>query len=112
MLVRKHHCRGCGLIFCGDCTDHRTIVEGKRYDQPGNTACWEPPSLSSAAVRVCDPCFFSSGYTDSSQASPQLYGQLRAMEEVSQALMAENRQVRLRGWLAAQLAIAASGHGA
>ncbi|OHT00001.1 FYVE zinc finger family protein [Tritrichomonas foetus] len=37
MTRRRHHCRYCGLLFCGGCTDNRTMV--------GNSIC-----------RVCDSC--------------------------------------------------------
>lgn len=47
-----------------------------------------------AVVRVCDPCFFSLSGNGAERGSSQLYGQLQAMEEVSQALMLENRQVQ------------------
>lgn len=34
---RRHHCRFCGLLFCGMCTDNRTMV-------------------NDSVVRVCDAC--------------------------------------------------------
>ena len=43
VFVRKHHCRICGRVFCGQCT--------KNYVPP-------PPGTSSdqAWLRVCDFC--------------------------------------------------------
>ena len=39
--VFKHHCRACGLIFCGDCSRRRLSVPSRGWDTP---------------VRVCDSC--------------------------------------------------------
>ncbi|KAI3928116.1 hypothetical protein MKW98_023717 [Papaver atlanticum] len=36
----KHHCRRCGGIFCGSCTQQRMLLRGQG-DSP---------------VRMCDPC--------------------------------------------------------
>lgn len=41
LLVRKHHCRNCGLIYCGDCTAHRVSLPDKGHKE---------------AVRVCTKC--------------------------------------------------------
>jgi len=40
MKIRKHHCRNCGLIYCGDCTSKSA-----------------PLTSSKKPVRVCDKCF-------------------------------------------------------
>ncbi|KAL3677091.1 hypothetical protein R1sor_027039 [Riccia sorocarpa] len=40
MFNRKHHCRRCGGIFCGNCTSQRAILRGQ----------------GDAPVRICDPC--------------------------------------------------------
>ena len=37
MTRRRHHCRYCGLLFCGNCTDNRTMV-------------------GDSIARVCDSC--------------------------------------------------------
>jgi hypothetical protein len=37
LIRRRHHCRHCGLLFCGACTDNRTHV-------------------SDAVSRICDAC--------------------------------------------------------
>ncbi|KAL6198013.1 hypothetical protein ACLB2K_027805 [Fragaria x ananassa] len=39
-INRKHHCRRCGGIFCGSCTQQRMFLRGQG-DSP---------------VRICDPC--------------------------------------------------------
>ncbi|KAK6917395.1 FYVE zinc finger [Dillenia turbinata] len=39
-INRKHHCRRCGGMFCGNCTQQRMILRGQG-DSP---------------VRICDPC--------------------------------------------------------
>lgn len=43
LVVRKHHCRRCGYLCCGDCTKHRVTFEsGKR-------------------ARICNYCFSQVG---------------------------------------------------
>lgn len=41
LFKRRHHCRHCGMIFCGACTKHRTAIANLGYAVP---------------VRVCDAC--------------------------------------------------------
>lgn len=40
LSIRKHHCRNCGLIYCGDCTSRNAHI-----------------TSSKKPVRVCDKCF-------------------------------------------------------
>eukprot|EP00249_Psilotum_nudum_P024090 c29088_g1_i1 orf=1487-4636(-) len=40
LFNRKHHCRRCGGLFCGNCTQQRMVLRGQG-DGP---------------VRICDPC--------------------------------------------------------
>lgn len=41
VLNRRHHCRNCGLVICGNCSKQKFLI----------------PSISSKPVRVCDKCF-------------------------------------------------------
>lgn len=40
-LVRKHHCRLCGRVVCGECSKHRMVLE--KTNKP---------------VRVCRSCYY------------------------------------------------------
>jgi len=42
LLVRKHHCRACGGVFCGKCSEHSLPLPRFRHLKP---------------VRVCDSCY-------------------------------------------------------
>ncbi|GAV53320.1 hypothetical protein ZYGR_0AI06040 [Zygosaccharomyces rouxii] len=52
-LVRKHHCRCCGGIFCGCCTDKYARYDGSRVRvvKRSNTEEEFPP------FRTCDSCY-------------------------------------------------------
>jgi len=41
MIRRRHHCRRCGDIVCGDCSKNKAIVPGVNKEKE---------------VRICDPC--------------------------------------------------------
>lgn len=41
MINRRHHCRNCGNVICGNCSKNKFLI----------------PSQSKAPVRVCDTCF-------------------------------------------------------
>lgn len=76
---RKHHCRNCGLIYCADCTKERSVIKNKNYHTP---------------VRVCGRCYYSLNKGQELLPNMQLKHQISAMEDVSQALMLENQQLR------------------
>lgn len=40
-LNRRHHCRKCGAVVCGNCSTQKVLL----------------PSQSSKPLRVCDPCY-------------------------------------------------------
>eukprot|EP01113_Clastostelium_recurvatum_P034539 TRINITY_DN4699_c0_g1_i2.p1 TRINITY_DN4699_c0_g1~~TRINITY_DN4699_c0_g1_i2.p1 ORF type:complete len:556 (+),score=119.84 TRINITY_DN4699_c0_g1_i2:96-1670(+) len=40
-MLRRHHCRGCGRLFCGSCTSQRATMVEHAYKP----------------VRVCNPCY-------------------------------------------------------
>ncbi|XP_059471700.1 zinc finger FYVE domain-containing protein 26 isoform X2 [Neocloeon triangulifer] len=43
MFNRRHHCRRCGRVVCGSCSNHRSKVDG----------------YGELQVRICDDCFFA-----------------------------------------------------
>lgn len=42
IVVRRHHCRCCGAVFCDTCSNKRTVLPGWGYEK---------------LVRVCDECY-------------------------------------------------------
>lgn len=44
VMFRRHHCRHCGFVFCGDCTEKKVPIPQLRFNEP---------------VRVCDECFIA-----------------------------------------------------
>jgi ribosomal protein L37E len=63
--VKKHHCRKCGLIFCGNCTKNRMIVPQEQLvARPQSVwSKWSEKIISDednyrCPQRVCDPCSF------------------------------------------------------
>ena len=62
-LRRKHHCRACGRVVCGDCSKHERAVDGYTGDQRVCDTCYlaEPPAPGGAAqllalLAPCCPC--------------------------------------------------------
>lgn len=47
-LTRKHHCRNCGIIICGNCSTHRAVIRQLRDEI---TSIFSRPES-----RVCDLC--------------------------------------------------------
>ncbi|XP_065179823.1 LOW QUALITY PROTEIN: myotubularin-related protein 2-like [Sycon ciliatum] len=54
-LRRKHHCRGCGQVFCGECTRQRIRLPKFGYYKP---------------ERVCDNCFHIYADDDADASEP------------------------------------------
>lgn len=50
LLVRRHHCRICGRIFCGKCTRHIVQTAGETEEE--------------ARLRVCNYCKYSGASCD------------------------------------------------
>lgn len=42
--LRRHHCRNCGYVFCGDCSRHRAAIPMRGITNP---------------ERVCDACYLA-----------------------------------------------------
>lgn len=55
-LVRRHHCRCCGLIHCDRCSTSRAYLESSQILQDPNGPLESLEVLSSQHVRVCDNC--------------------------------------------------------
>lgn len=113
-ITRKHHCRNCGSIFCDDCTKNRISIPEKNYlenvrvcdrcyfslsilrnaDRPSfeSVAPSTPRSVSRSTTAIASSLL--SKDRPESQAVAQLKSQVHAMEDVSKALMIENRQLR------------------
>jgi hypothetical protein len=108
LVVRKHHCRNCGGIFCDDCSDSRLPLPARNYHEP---------------VRVCDRCFFllrlrrptadddggvggsgggGGGGTEGSGVGGSVGGeralreQVDSLEALTKALTLENRELLFR----------------
>jgi hypothetical protein len=43
-ILRRHHCRNCGYVFCGDCSRHRAAIPMRGITDP---------------ERVCDACYLA-----------------------------------------------------
>lgn len=48
--TRRHHCRGCGEVFCDGCTSQRKVL-AHVIRRPGSS------TVEQGMVRVCDDCF-------------------------------------------------------
>jgi len=53
VMNRRHHCRHCGAIFCGNCTTKKIEIARLRFAEP---------------VRVCDECFIAIQTADCEEA--------------------------------------------
>ncbi|KAI0791818.1 FYVE zinc finger-domain-containing protein [Abortiporus biennis] len=63
LVVRKHHCRKCGDIFCGDCSSRTThLLDTSKlefFHPPRDTPIYKYHSSKSPVLtsRVCDDCW-------------------------------------------------------
>ncbi len=60
-LLRKHHCRNCGNIFCYKCTDQTIAIPDFITDRPDPADYWNMSyymtSLKGKEEKVCGKCF-------------------------------------------------------
>lgn len=54
LLLRRHHCRRCGGLFCDNCTSKRIIIPDALFVVPPNSLFHE--SDSTIINRCCGPC--------------------------------------------------------
>lgn len=57
MILRKHHCRHCGLIFCDRCSLSRIFLKPHQIQQDPNNFKESVDELSLRYQRVCDFCY-------------------------------------------------------
>lgn len=60
-LVRRHHCRCCGLIHCDRCSMSRAYLDTTQILQDPNGPLESLEVLSSQHQRVCDTCYAKLG---------------------------------------------------
>jgi hypothetical protein len=60
-LVRRHHCRYCGLIVCDRCSMSRAYLNPSQILQDPNGPLESPEILASHHQRVCDTCYAKLG---------------------------------------------------
>ncbi|KAI8351442.1 hypothetical protein EDC96DRAFT_289930 [Choanephora cucurbitarum] len=60
-LLRRHHCRCCGLIHCDRCSASRAYLSPAQILQDPNGPMESPDVLSSQHQRVCDTCYAKLG---------------------------------------------------
>lgn len=53
LLIRQHHCRSCGQIFCWACTEKRVILPEILIEYQNKTGWWE----RDIPVRICKECY-------------------------------------------------------
>ncbi|KAI9245678.1 FYVE zinc finger-domain-containing protein [Phascolomyces articulosus] len=61
ILVRRHHCRRCGLIVCDKCSSSRTYLTPSEILQDPNGPFESLQVLASHHQRVCDKCYADLG---------------------------------------------------
>ncbi|KAJ1309052.1 hypothetical protein OPQ81_004732 [Rhizoctonia solani] len=88
-LVRKHHCRRCGQIFCDRCSSRRAVLDPSDVVlEPSMAEHHSSYSGSSSTHRVCEPCY------DATTASMGVPRSLRTPERIvvdSQNLLVPRR---------------------
>ncbi|KAI7886968.1 FYVE-domain-containing protein [Lichtheimia hyalospora FSU 10163] len=61
ILVRRHHCRRCGLIVCDRCSASRTYLNASEILQDPNGPRESVQVLATQHHRVCDKCYADLG---------------------------------------------------
>ena len=67
LLKRKHHCRSCGTIVCGQCSQHYLVL----------------PQIGPKAVRVCSKCYINQQLETKSMMEKSTHSTLRQQKSSS-----------------------------
>ncbi|KAG0174666.1 hypothetical protein DFQ28_005264 [Apophysomyces sp. BC1034] len=61
LIIRRHHCRRCGLIVCDRCSASRTYLAPEQILQDPKAPTESVQMLASQHQRVCDKCYADLG---------------------------------------------------
>ncbi|KAF7727259.1 hypothetical protein EC973_007872 [Apophysomyces ossiformis] len=61
LIIRRHHCRRCGLIVCDRCSGSRTYLAPDQILQDPRAPSESISALASQHQRVCDKCYADLG---------------------------------------------------
>jgi hypothetical protein len=57
VLLRRHHCRACGLVFCARCVDARLLLDPRTAEPVTSRVAAAAESAPGVAARVCVCCY-------------------------------------------------------
>ncbi|KAI7908065.1 uncharacterized protein BX663DRAFT_482298 [Cokeromyces recurvatus] len=58
LLLRRHHCRKCGLVFCDKCSSWKVCLNPSEILQDPKGALDPPAIIASQPQRVCKKCYY------------------------------------------------------
>lgn len=57
VLLRRHHCRACGLVFCARCVDARLLLDPRTAEPVTSRVAAAAETAPGVAARVCVCCY-------------------------------------------------------
>ena len=57
VLLRRHHCRACGLVFCARCVETRLLLDPQTAEPVTSRVAAAPETAPGVAARVCVRCY-------------------------------------------------------
>jgi len=81
MMVRQHHCRSCGQIFCWECTTQKVNIPEALVEYRNREGWWSANALS----RICNECYRRFlHYEECLPLLAGLYGRPQPLERILQ----------------------------
>ncbi|CAO3691090.1 unnamed protein product [Rhizopus stolonifer] len=62
LLLRRHHCRKCGLVVCDKCSPWKVFLNSSDILQDPRGPLESLAILASRSQRVCEKCYYQHGY--------------------------------------------------
>jgi hypothetical protein len=62
LLLRRHHCRKCGLVVCDKCSSWKVFLNSSDILQDPHGPLESLTILASRPQRVCETCYYQYGY--------------------------------------------------